>query len=125
MDVGALDYFYDRLNDVVIEKPLEMRLERTGLDFDNVTNEWNQKHINRFRPQTTGSGTYTFEAGGSQFSNEYGHPHTSKTYTIGVDRHVSVRLNHPYLFYNVIDNDVNSNAAINGLTIEFAVGGRR
>lgn len=125
VDVGALDYFYDRLNDVVIEKPLEMRLERTGIDFDNVTNEWNQKHVNRFRPQTTGSGTYTFEAGGSQFSNEYGHPHTSKTYTIGVDRHVSVRLNHPYLFYNVIDNDVNSNAAINGLTIEFAVGGRR
>ncbi|AUM57600.1 putative receptor binding protein [Escherichia phage LAMP] len=125
VDVGALDYFYDRLNDKVIEKPLEMRLERTGIDFDNVTNEWNQKHINRFRPQTTGSGTYTFEAGGSQFSNEYGHPHTSKTYTIGVDRHVSVRLNHPYLFYNVIDNDVNSNAAINGLTIEFAVGGRR
>lgn len=125
VDVGALDYFYDRLNDKVIEKPLEMRLERTGIDFDNVTNEWNQKHINRFRPQTTGSGTYTFEAGGSQFSNEYGHSHTSKTYTIGVDRHVSVRLNHPYLFYNVIDNDVNSNAAINGLTIEFAVGGRR
>lgn len=125
VDVGSLDYFYDRLNDTVIEKPLEMRLERTGIDFDNVTNEWNQKHVNRFRPQTTGSGTYTFEAGGSQFSNEYGHPHTSKTYTIGIDRHVSVRLNHPYLFYNVIDNDVNSNAAINGLTIEFAVGGRR
>lgn len=125
VDVGALDYFYDRLNDKVIEKPLEMRLERTGIDFDNVTNEWNQKHINRFRPQTTGSGTYIFEAGGSQFSNEYGHNHTTKSYTIGVDRHVSVRLNHPYLFYNVIDNDVNSNAAINGLTIEFNVGGRR
>lgn len=125
VDVGALDYFYDRANDRVIERPLEMRLERTGIDFDNVTNEWNQKHINRFRPQTTGSGTYIFEAGGSQFSNEYGHNHTTKSYTIGVDRHVAVRLNHPYLFYNVIDNDVNSNAAINGLTIEFNVGGRR
>ena len=125
VDVGALDYFYDRANDKIIERPLEMRLERTGIDFDNVTNEWNQKHINRFRPQTTGSGTYIFEAGGSQFSNEYGHNHTTKSYTIGVDRHVAVRLNHPYLFYNVIDNDVNSNAAINGLTIEFNVGGRR
>lgn len=125
VDVGALDYFYDRANDKIIERPLEMRLERTGIDFDNVTNEWNQKHINRFRPQTTGSGTYIFEAGGSQFSNEYGHNHTTKSYTIGVDRHVAVRLNHPYLFYNVIDNDVNSNAAINGLTVEFNVGGRR
>ena len=125
VDIGALDYFYDRANDRVIERPLEMRLERTGIDFDNVTNEWNQKHVNRFRPQTTGSGTYIFEAGGSQFSNEYGHEHTTKSYTIGVDRHVAVRLNHPYLFYNVIDNDVNSNAAINGLTIEFNVGGRR
>lgn len=125
VDVGALDYYYDRAKDLVIERPLEMRLERTGIDFDNVTNEWNQKHINRFRPQTTGSGTYIFEAGGSQFSNEYGHNHTTKSYTIGVDRHVAVRLNHPYLFYNVIDNDVNSNAAINGLTIEFNVGGRR
>ena len=125
VDVGALDYFYDRANDKIIERPLEMRLERTGIDFDNITNEWNQKHINRFRPQTTGSGTYIFEAGGSQFSNEYGHNHTTKSYTIGVDRHVAVRLNHPYLFYNVIDNDVNSNAAINGLTIEFNVGGRR
>lgn len=125
VDIGALDYYYDRAKDLVVEKPLEMRLERTGIDFDNVTNEWNQKHINRFRPQTTGSGTYIFEAGGSQFSNEYGHNHTTKSYTIGVDRHVAVRLNHPYLFYNVIDNDVNSNAAINGLTIEFNVGGRR
>ena len=125
VDIGALDYFYDRAKDLVVERPLEMRLERTGIDFDNVTNEWNQKHINRFRPQTTGSGTYIFEAGGSQFSNEYGHNHTTKSYTIGVDRHVAVRLNHPYLFYNVIDNDVNSNAAINGLTIEFNVGGRR
>lgn len=125
VDVGALDYFYDRSNDTVIERPLEMRLERTGLDFDNVTNEWNQKHINRFRPQVTGTGTYTFEVGGSQFSNEYGHSHSTKEYKVGVDRHVSVRLNHPYLFYNVIDNDVNSNASMNGLTIEFAVGGRR
>ena len=125
VDIGALDYYYDRAKDLVVERPLEMRLERTGIDFDNVTNEWNQKHINRFRPQTTGSGTYIFEAGGSQFSNEYGHNHTTKSYTIGVDRHVAVRLNHPYLFYNVIDNDVNSNAAINGLTIEFNVGGRR
>jgi uncharacterized protein YjdB len=125
VDIGALDYFYDRVNDRVVERPLEMRLERTGIDFDSVTNEWNQKHINRFRPQTTGSGTYIFEAGGSQFSNDYGHEHTTKSYTIGVDRHVAVRLNHPYLFYNVIDNDVNSNAAMNGLTIEFNVGGRR
>ena len=125
VDIGALDYIYDRTNDVVIEKPLEMRLERTGIDFDNVTNEWNQKHINRFRPQVTGTGTYTFEAGGSQFSNEYGHNHSTKEYRVGVDRHVAVRLNHPYLFYNVIDNDVNSNASMNGLTIEFAVGGRR
>lgn len=125
VDIGALDYFYDRTNDIVIEKPLEMRLERTGIDFDNVTNEWNQKHINRFRPQVTGTGIYTFEAGGSQFSNEYGHNHSTKEYRVGVDRHVSVRLNHPYLFYNVIDNDVNSNASMNGITIEFAVGGRR
>ncbi len=125
VDIGALDYIYDRTNDVVIEKPLEMRLERTGIDFDNVTNEWNQKHINRFRPQVTGTGTYTFEAGGSQFSNEYGHNHSTKEFRVGVDRHVAVRLNHPYLFYNVIDNDVNSNASMNGLTIEFAVGGRR
>ena len=125
VDIGALDYFYDRTNDTVIEKPLEMRLERTGIDFDNVTNEWNQKHINRFRPQVTGTGIYTFEAGGSQFSNEYGHNHSTKEYRVGVDRHVSVRLNHPYLFYNVIDNDVNSNASMNGITIEFAVGGRR
>ena len=125
VDIGALDYIYDRTNDVVIEKPLEMRLERTGIDFDNITNEWNQKHINRFRPQVTGTGTYTFEAGGSQFSNEYGHNHSTKEYRVGVDRHVAVRLNHPYLFYNVIDNDVNSNASMNGLTIEFAVGGRR
>ena len=125
VDIGALDYIYDRSNDVIIEKPLEMRLERTGIDFDNVTNEWNQKHINRFRPQVTGTGTYTFEAGGSQFSNEYGHNHSTKEYRVGIDRHVAVRLNHPYLFYNVIDNDVNSNASMNGLTIEFAVGGRR
>ncbi|WMX18941.1 putative tail fiber protein [Escherichia phage vB_EcoP_PAS59] len=125
VDVGALDYFYDRSNDTVIERPLEMRLERTGIDFDNVTNEWNQKHINKFRPQVTGTGTYVFEAGGSQFSNEYGHNHSTKEFRVGVDRHVSVRLNHPYLFYNVIDNDVNSNASMNGLTIEFAVGGRR
>lgn len=125
VDVGALDYIYDRTNDRVIEKPLEMRLERTGIDFDNVTNEWNQKHINRFRPQVTGTGTYTFEVGGSQFSNEYGHNHSTKEFRVGSDRHVSVRLNHPYLFYNVIDNDVNSNASMNGLTIEFSVGGRR
>ena len=125
VDIGALDYIYDRSNDVIIEKPLEMRLERTGIDFDNVTNEWNQKHINRFRPQVTGTGTYTFEAGGSQFSNEYGHNHSTKEFRVGIDRHVAVRLNHPYLFYNVIDNDVNSNASMNGLTIEFAVGGRR
>lgn len=126
VDIGPYDYSYDRLNNVVVKKPLEMKLERTGIDFDNVTNEWNQKHINRFRPQVTGSGTYIFQAGGSQYSDqEDRHIHSEKSYTIGVDRHVSVRLNHPYLFYNVIDNDVNSNAAINGLTIEFAVGGRR
>lgn len=125
VDVGALDYFYDRLLKETVEKPLEMKLERTGIDFDNVTNEWNQKHVNKFRPQVSGSGKYIFETGGSQYSNEYGHNHSTKEYVIGRDRHVAVRLNHPYLFYNVIDNDVNSDASLNGLTIEFAVGGRR
>lgn len=125
VDIGALDHVYDRLRNIVVEQPLTMRLERTGIDFDNITNEWNQKHVNRFRPQVSGSGTYTFEAGGSQYSNEYGHNHSTKEYVIGRDRHVAVRLNHPYLFYNVIDNDVNSDASLNGLTIEFEVGGRR
>lgn len=125
VDTGALDYSWNRLEERVVEQPLEMKLERTGIDFDNVTNEWNQKHINRFRPQVSGSGVYTFETGGSQFSNEYGHNHSTKQYVIGRDRHVAVRLNHPYLFYNVIDNDVNSDASLNGLTIEFEVGGRR
>lgn len=125
VDTGALDHVYDRLNGVVVERPLQMKLERTGIDFDNVTNEWNQKHVNKFRPQVSGSGTYIFETGGSQYSNEYGHNHSTKSYVIGRDRHVAVRLNHPYLFYNVIDNDVNSDASLNGLTIEFEVGGRR
>lgn len=125
VDTGPYDYTWDNLNSVVRKQPLEMRLERTGIDFDNVTNEWNQKHVNAFRPQVSGSGKYTFITGGSQFSNEYGHQHSSKDYYIGKDRLVSVRLNHPYLFYNVIDNDVESNASLNGITIEFVVGGRR
>lgn len=125
IDVGPYDYTWDALNSVVVQKPLEMRLERTGIDFDNVTNEWNQKHINKFRPQVMGTGKYTFVTGGSQFSNEYGHQHSTKDFIIGKDRHVSVRLNHPYLFYNVIDNDVDSRASMNGITIEFVVGGRR
>lgn len=125
VDVGPYDYTWDALNGVVVQKPLEMRLERTGIDFDNVTNEWNQKHVNNFRPQVMGTGKYTFITGGSQFSNEYGHQHSTKDFIVGKDRHVSVRLNHPYLFYNVIDNDVDSRASMNGITIEFVVGGRR
>lgn len=125
VDTGALDYTWDSLHQVVREQPLEMRIERTGIDFDNVTNEWNQKHIQAFRPQVSGTGKYTFITGGSQFSNEYGHQHSSKDYYIGKDRLVCVRLNHPYLFYNVIDNDVDSRASINGITIEFTLGGRR
>lgn len=125
VDTGPYDYTWDALNQVVRQQPLEMRLERTGIDFDNVTNEWNQKHINKFRPQVMGTGKYTFITGGSQYSNEYGHQHSTKDYIIGKDRHVAVRLNHPYLFYNVIDNDVDSRASMNGITIEFVVGGRR
>lgn len=125
VDIGALDHVWDSLNQTVIEKPLEMKIERTGIDFDNATNEWNQKHIQAFRPQVSGSGTYTFTTGGSQYSNEYGHNHSTKDYHIGKDRLVCVRLNHPYVFYNVIDNDVNSRASLNGITIEYTVGGRR
>lgn len=125
VDTGPLDYRWDELNSKVVEEPLMMKIERTGIDFDNVTNEWNQKHIQTFRPQVSGRGTYQFITGGTQYSDEYGHEHSTKSYTIGKDRLVCVRLNHPYLFYNVIDNDVDSNAALNGITIEFTIGGRR
>lgn len=125
VDVGSLNHWWNELKGIVVEEPLEMKIERSGIDFDNVTNEWNQKHIQAFRPQVTGSGKYTFVTGGSQYSDDYGHTHSTKDFIIGKDRLVCVRLNHPYLFYNVIDNDVNSNAAMNGITIEFTVGGRR
>lgn len=125
VDVGPMNYWWDRLNEKVVEEPLKMVLTRSGIDFDNVTNEWNQKHVNAFRPQTTGQGKLTFVAGGTQYSNEEGHEHTTRPFIIGRDRKVCVRLNHPYLFYNVIDNDVDSTASLNGLTIEFSVGGRR
>lgn len=125
MDVGPWDYRWDLNTQAVIKEPLVMRLERSGIDFDNETNEWNQKHVNNFRPQVNGTGTYTFEVGGTQYSNEYGHKHSTKTFTVGKDRHVSVRLNHPYLYYNVIDNDIESNASMNAITIEYVVGGRR
>lgn len=125
VDVGSLNHWWNDLKQEVVEEPLEMKIERSGIDFDNVTNEWNQKHIQAFRPQVSGSGTYTFVTGGSQYSDDYGHTHSTKDFTIGRDRLVCVRLNHPYLFYNVIDNDVNSNASMNGITIEFTIGGRR
>ena len=81
--------------------------------------------MNTFNPQVTGRGTIQFTAGGTQYSNEKGHNHSTRNYTAGVTRQVNVRLNHPYLYYEIYDEDPDSTIAINSLIIEYAVGGRR
>lgn len=126
VDVGALNHIWSPDNeDIVREVPLEMKVERYGIDFDNATDEWNQKHITCFRPQVNGQGTLDFVAGGTQYTNEKGHYHSKKSFEVGVDRKVNVRLNHPYLYYEIYDSDVDSNASVNSIIIEYVVGGRR
>lgn len=109
----------------VREIPLKMVATRSGIDFDNATMEWNQKHVNRYTPQVTGNGTLSFVAGGTQYPNEFGHAHTIRDFIIGKDRHVNVRLNHPYLYYQIIDEDIDSSASVNSMIIDYVVGGRR
>lgn len=109
----------------IVESPLKMVLTRQGIDFDNITNDWNQKHINTFHPQVGGTGTLSFVAGGSQYTNEMGHQHSYRPFIVGKSRNVSVRLNHPYLYYQIVDEDITSKASINGMTIDFEIGGRR
>jgi len=126
VDIGAYNHLWNPDEpDVVKEVPLEMWVERYGIDFDNLTDEWNQKHVNVFNPQVTGRGTIQFTAGGTQYSNEKGHNHSTRDYIAGKTRQVNVRLNHPYLYYEIYDRDVDSNLAVNSLVIEYVVGGRR
>lgn len=126
VDIGAYNHLWNPDNpDVVTEVPLKMWTERFGIDFDNLTDEWNQKHVNVFNPQVTGRGTIQFAAGGTQYSNEKGHNHSTRDYTAGKTRQVNVRLNHPYLYYEMYDEDPDSTIAINSLIIEYVVGGRR
>lgn len=126
VDIGAYNHLWNPDDpDVVTEIPLKMWTERYGIDFDNLTDEWNQKHVNTFNPQVTGRGTIQFTAGGTQYSNEKGHNHTTRDYTAGVTRQVNVRLNHPYLYYEIYDEDPDSTIAVNSLIIEYVVGGRR
>lgn len=126
VDTGALNHIWSPDNeDIVREVPLEMKVERYGIDFDNATDDWNQKHVNCFRPQVNGRGTLEFVAGGTQYTNEKGHYHSKKVFVAGDDRKVNVRLNHPYLYYEIYDSDVDSNASVNSLIIEYAIGGRR
>lgn len=126
VDIGAYNHLWNPdAPDVVTQVPLKMWTERFGIDFDNLTDEWNQKHVNVFNPQVTGRGTIQFAAGGTQYSNEKGHNHSIRNYTAGKTRQVNVRLNHPYLYYEMYDEDPDSTIAINSLIIEYAVGGRR
>lgn len=126
VDIGAYNHLWSPDNpDVVTEVPLKMWTERFGIDFDNMTDEWNQKHVNVFNPQVTGRGTIQFAAGGTQYSNEKGHSHSMRNYIAGKTRQVNVRLNHPYLYYEMYDEDPDSTIAINSLIIEYVVGGRR
>lgn len=126
VDIGAYNHLWSPDNpDVVTEVPLKMWTERFGIDFDNMTDEWNQKHVNVFNPQVTGRGTIQFAAGGTQYSNEKGHNHSVRNYIAGKTRQVNVRLNHPYLYYEMYDEDPDSTIAINSLIIEYVVGGRR
>ena len=48
-----------------------------------------------------------------------------RNYIAGKTRQVNVRLNHPYLYYEMYDEDPDSTIAINSLIIEYVVGGRR
>lgn len=126
VDIGAYNHLWNPDDpDVVTQVPLKMWTERYGIDFDNMTDEWNQKHVNVFNPQVTGRGTIQFTAGGTQYSNEKGHNHTTRDYIAGKTRQVNVRLNHPYLYYEMYDEDPDSTLAINSLIIEYVVGGRR
>lgn len=126
VDIGAYNHQWNPDDpDVVTQVPLKMWTERFGIDFDNLTDEWNQKHVNVFNPQVTGRGTIQFTAGGTQYSNEKGHNHSTRDYTAGKTRQVNVRLNHPYLYYEIYDEDPDSTIAVNSLIIEYAVGGRR
>lgn len=128
LDIGAYNYASIKNNDPTLpphERPLRMLVERRGIDFDSVTEEWRQKHVNCFHFQVNGSGTLQVEAGGTQFSNERGHEHNYRDYIVGRTRNLSVRLNHPYLYYGVVDEDPKSTAQVSGLVIDFALGGRR
>lgn len=112
-------------NLIPTERPLKMAVERYGIDFDNITEEWRQKHVNNFHFQVNGTGNLNIEVGGTQFSNERGHQHNYRDYIAGKTRNLSVRLNHPYLFYGIVDEDPLSTAHMSGLVIDFALGGRR
>lgn len=126
VDIGAYNHLWNPdTPDVVTQVPLKMWTERFGIDFDNMTDEWNQKHVNTFKPQVTGRGTIQFAAGGTQYTNEKGHNHSIRNFTAGSSRQVSVRLNHPYLYYEMYDEDPDSTIAINSLIIEYVVGGKR
>lgn len=107
------------------EHPLRMEVTRQGIDFDNATEEWRQKHVNNFHFQINGQGTMLVEVGGTQYSNELGHEHNLREYIAGRTRRLSVRLNHPYLYYRIIDEDPDSKLFINSLIIEYVVGGYR
>lgn len=129
LDTGAYNHagykFDDLANIEPYVRPLKMEAIRQGIDFDNVTEEWRQKHINNFHFQVNGQGTIQVEAGGTQYSNERGHEHNYRDYIAGLTRSLSVRLNHPYLYYGIVDEDPLSTVTVSGLVIDFALGGRR
>lgn len=129
MDIGSYTWAalntQDPDNMTPLERPLKMWAERRGIDFDNLTEDWRQKHINAFNFQVNGTGTMQVDVGGTQYSNERGHQHNYRDYIAGRTRTLSVRLNHPYLYYAVVDEDPLSQLHISGLTIDFALGGRR
>ncbi|MCS5736470.1 hypothetical protein, partial [Herbiconiux daphne] len=129
LDTGAQTWsaynYQDPDNMTPIEHPLRMWAERYGIDFDNITEEWRQKHVNNFHFQVNGTGKLSIEAGGTQFSNERGHQHNYRDYIAGKTRNLSVRLNHPYLYYGIVDEDPDSDVSISGLVIDFSLGGRR
>lgn len=127
LDTGAYSWTSVNNDDTFTPKehPLRMEVTRQGIDFDNATEEWRQKHVNNFHIQINGQGTMMVEAGGTQYSNELGHEHNLREYIAGRTRRLSVRLNHPYLYYRIIDEDPDSTLFINSVIIEYVVGGMR
>lgn len=107
-------------------EPVRLLLIRKCIDFDNETNEWNQKHISNFYIQASGSGTFNLTTGGAQTTGtSKPDKHSTYTYVVGKSKKANVRLNRRYLSYMIEDTDITSTVKYGDMAIVYTVGGVR